>query len=181
MLFLDAPEDGGPPPTPSGQPDPPATTDSTHRPTHASPDPQFGTEVGSGWGGSWGTSPGRLEGLGGGGSRMGPRGKGTCREERCGELGGSDLGWDWGVLGAGWGWGGCWGAGWGVLGAGWGSGAWGGSLGATMGGGVQMAGRGCQGLGGVGVGHARQPPCQCLSRPGVPSTCCGSISWRPRT
>ncbi|XP_049674789.1 extended synaptotagmin-1 isoform X1 [Accipiter gentilis] len=44
VLFLDAPEDGGPPPTPSGQPDPPATTDSTHRPTHASPDPQFGTE-----------------------------------------------------------------------------------------------------------------------------------------
>ncbi|KAM9617161.1 extended synaptotagmin-1 isoform 3-T3 [Morphnus guianensis] len=44
VLFLDAPEDGGPPPTPSGQPDPPATTGSTHRPTHASPDPQFGTE-----------------------------------------------------------------------------------------------------------------------------------------
>uniref|UniRef100_A0A8B9NCX3 Extended synaptotagmin 1 n=1 Tax=Accipiter nisus TaxID=211598 RepID=A0A8B9NCX3_9AVES len=44
VLFLDAPEDGGPPPTPSGQPDPPATTNSTHRPTHASPDPQFGTE-----------------------------------------------------------------------------------------------------------------------------------------
>ncbi|XP_074905703.1 extended synaptotagmin-1 [Buteo buteo] len=44
VLFLDAPEDSGPPPTPSGQPDPPATTSGTHRPTHASPDPQFGTE-----------------------------------------------------------------------------------------------------------------------------------------
>ncbi|XP_069662446.1 extended synaptotagmin-1 [Haliaeetus albicilla] len=44
VLFLDAPEDGGPPPTPSGQPDSPATTGGTHRPTHASPDPQFGTE-----------------------------------------------------------------------------------------------------------------------------------------
>ncbi|XP_075593785.1 LOW QUALITY PROTEIN: extended synaptotagmin-1 [Balearica regulorum gibbericeps] len=44
VLFLDAPESSGPPPTPPGQLDPPASTDGTQRPTHASPDPQFGTE-----------------------------------------------------------------------------------------------------------------------------------------
>ncbi|KAM6189119.1 extended synaptotagmin-1 [Sarcoramphus papa] len=44
VLFLDAPENGGPPPSPPGQLDPPASTDGTHQPTHASPDPQFGTE-----------------------------------------------------------------------------------------------------------------------------------------
>ncbi|KAM6112302.1 LOW QUALITY PROTEIN: extended synaptotagmin-1 [Phoenicopterus ruber ruber] len=44
VLFFDAPENGGPPPTPQGQPDPPASTSGTHRPTQASPDPQFGTE-----------------------------------------------------------------------------------------------------------------------------------------
>ncbi|XP_059688748.1 LOW QUALITY PROTEIN: extended synaptotagmin-1 [Gavia stellata] len=44
VLFFDAPENGGPPPTPPGQPDPPASTGGTHRPPHASPDPQFGSE-----------------------------------------------------------------------------------------------------------------------------------------
>ncbi|KAM9214618.1 LOW QUALITY PROTEIN: extended synaptotagmin-1 [Leptosomus discolor] len=44
VLFLDAPEDGGSPPTPPGQPDPLASACGTHQPTHASPDPQFGTE-----------------------------------------------------------------------------------------------------------------------------------------
>ncbi|KAM7079823.1 LOW QUALITY PROTEIN: extended synaptotagmin-1 [Ciconia maguari] len=44
VLFLDAPENGGPAPTPPGQPDPAASTGGTHQPTHASPDPQFGTE-----------------------------------------------------------------------------------------------------------------------------------------
>ncbi|KAM6308053.1 LOW QUALITY PROTEIN: extended synaptotagmin-1 [Podargus strigoides] len=44
VLYLDAPENSGPPPTPPGQLDPLASTSSTHRPTHASPDPQFGTE-----------------------------------------------------------------------------------------------------------------------------------------
>ncbi|NXV97255.1 ESYT1 protein, partial [Calonectris borealis] len=44
VLFFDAPENDGPTPTPPGQPDPLASTGGTHRPTHASPDPQFGTE-----------------------------------------------------------------------------------------------------------------------------------------
>ncbi|KAM6364859.1 LOW QUALITY PROTEIN: extended synaptotagmin-1 [Pluvialis apricaria] len=44
VLFFDAPENGGPPPTPPGQGDPPASAGSTPRPTQASPDPQFGTE-----------------------------------------------------------------------------------------------------------------------------------------
>ncbi|XP_054663073.1 extended synaptotagmin-1 [Grus americana] len=44
VLFLDAPESSGPPPTPPGQLDPPASTNGTQRPTHASPNPQFGTE-----------------------------------------------------------------------------------------------------------------------------------------
>ncbi|XP_075381542.1 extended synaptotagmin-1 isoform X1 [Mycteria americana] len=44
VLFLDAPESSGPAPTPPGQPDPAASPGGTHQPTHASPDPQFGTE-----------------------------------------------------------------------------------------------------------------------------------------
>ncbi|XP_071585525.1 extended synaptotagmin-1 isoform X1 [Heliangelus exortis] len=44
VLFFDPPENGGPPPTPPGQPDPLTSTSGTQRPPHASPDPQFGTE-----------------------------------------------------------------------------------------------------------------------------------------
>ncbi|XP_064330400.1 extended synaptotagmin-1 isoform X2 [Phalacrocorax carbo] len=44
VLYLDAPENSGPTPPPPGQPDPPASAGSTHRPTHASPDHRFGTE-----------------------------------------------------------------------------------------------------------------------------------------
>ncbi|XP_053907435.1 extended synaptotagmin-1 isoform X2 [Cuculus canorus] len=44
VLFLDAPEDGVPPPAPPGQVDPPTSTDVPHRPSQANPDPQFGTE-----------------------------------------------------------------------------------------------------------------------------------------
>ncbi|KAM6039082.1 LOW QUALITY PROTEIN: extended synaptotagmin-1 [Chlamydotis macqueenii] len=44
VLYLDAPEDGGPAPTPPGQPEPPASAAVAHRPTQASPDPRFGTE-----------------------------------------------------------------------------------------------------------------------------------------